>query len=105
HEFVHSWNGKYRRPADIATADYQQPMRTSLLWVYEGLTQYLGQLLTARSGLWTSEDFRDKLALIVQWAGDHTGRAWRPLEDTAVSAQLLFPAPRARGGDRGATHF
>ena len=92
HEFVHSWNGKYRRPADIATPDYQQPMRTGLLWVYEGLTQYLGQVLTARSGLWSAEDYRDKLALIAEWAGDHVGRTWRPLEDTAVSAQLLFAA-------------
>ena len=92
HEFVHSWNGKYRRPADIATPDYQQPMRTSLLWVYEGLTQYLGQVLAARSGLWSAEDYRDNLALIVEWAGDHAGRTWRPLVDTAVSAQILFPA-------------
>jgi predicted metalloprotease with PDZ domain len=94
HEFVHSWNGKYRRPADIATPDYQQPMRTSLLWVYEGLTQYLGDLLAARSGLWSGEDYRDKLALIAEWAGDHVGRTWRPLEDTAVSAQLLYSARR-----------
>lgn len=92
HEFVHSWNGKYRRPADIITQDYQQPMRTSLLWVYEGLTEYLGQLLAERSGLWTQEEYRDSLAMIVQWAGDHVGRTWRPLEDTATSAQLLFPA-------------
>ncbi|HEV8375676.1 MAG TPA: M61 family peptidase [Candidatus Polarisedimenticolia bacterium] len=105
HEFVHSWNGKYRRPADIATADYQEPMRTNLLWVYEGLTQYLGQVLTARSGLWTSEDFRDKLALIIQWAGDHAGRSWRPLEDTAVSAQLLFPARRDWEAWRRSTDF
>jgi predicted metalloprotease with PDZ domain len=92
HEFVHSWNGKYRRPADIATPDFQQPMRTSLLWVYEGLTQYLGDILAARSGLWTPEEYREKLALIAEWAGDHAGRNWRPLADTAVSAQLLFPA-------------
>ena len=50
HEFVHSWNGKYRRPADLATPDYHQPMKDDLLWVYEGLTEYLGQVLTARSG-------------------------------------------------------
>jgi predicted metalloprotease with PDZ domain len=94
HEFVHSWNGKYRRPADIATPDYQQPMRTSLLWVYEGLTEYLGQVLAARSGLWSVEDYRDELAWIEEWAGDHVGRTWRPLEDTAVSAQLLYFARR-----------
>src|SRR5439155_1573019 len=105
HEFVHSWNGKYRRPADIATPDFQQPMRTSLLWVYEGLTQYLGQLLAERSGLWSAEDYRDKLALIVEWAGDHAGRTWRPLEDTAVSAQLLYPARRDWEAWRRSTDF
>jgi predicted metalloprotease with PDZ domain len=105
HEFVHSWNGKYRRPADIITSDYQEPMRTSLLWVYEGLTQYLGQLLAERSGLWTAEQYRDSLAMIVQWAGDHVGRTWRPLEDTATSAQLLFPARRDWEAWRRSTDF
>ncbi|HEU5181664.1 MAG TPA: M61 family peptidase [Candidatus Polarisedimenticolia bacterium] len=92
HEYVHSWNGKYRRPEPMVTDDFQGPLDTSMLWVYEGLTQYLGQILTARSGLWTQEDFRDKLALIAEWAANQTGRAWRPLEDTALSAQLLFEA-------------
>ncbi|HZI93273.1 MAG TPA: M61 family peptidase [Patescibacteria group bacterium] len=92
HEFVHSWNGKHRRPADIATPDFQQPMRTSLLWVYEGLTQYLGYMLTARSGLWTPQEYRDKVALLAEWAADQKGRTWRPLVDTAVAAQLLFEA-------------
>ncbi len=64
HEFVHSWNGKYRRPADLTTADYQQPMKSDLIWVYEGLTQYLGKLLAERSGLWTAEDYRNDIALI-----------------------------------------
>src|SRR5580658_6904471 len=63
HEYVHSWNGKYRRPADLATPDYQQPMQDDLLWVYEGLTNYLGTVLTARSGLLTPEQARDDLAL------------------------------------------
>ena len=105
HEFVHSWNGKYRRPADILTPDYQVPMRTSLLWVYEGLTEYLGQVLAERSGLWTPEEYRDSLAMIVQWAGDHVGRTWRPLEDTATSAQLLFPARRDWEAWRRSTDF
>src|SRR6266567_4551842 len=56
HEFVHSWNGKYRRPAGLATADYEQPMKGELLWVYEGLTEYLGSILAARTGLRTPED-------------------------------------------------
>ena len=59
HELVHSWNGKHRRPAGLATADYQQPMKTELLWVYEGLTTYLGDMLTARAGLRTAEQARE----------------------------------------------
>jgi len=102
---VHSWNGKYRRPADIATPDYQQPRRTSLLWVYEGLTQYLGLQLTARSGLWTPQEYRDKLALIAEWAADQKGRSWRPLVDTAVAAQLLFPARNDWGAWRRGVDF
>jgi predicted metalloprotease with PDZ domain len=89
HEFVHSWNGKYRRPQGLATPNYQEPMIGELLWVYEGLTDYLGNVLTARSGLWSPEDYREALALTA--AGmDHTvGRSWRPLEDTATSVQIL----------------
>ncbi len=63
HEFTHSWNGKYRRPAGLATPNYQEPMKGDLLWVYEGLTEYLGDVLTARSGIWTPEQYRDALAL------------------------------------------
>lgn len=105
HEITHSWNGKYRRPADIATPDFQEPMRTNLLWIYEGLTQYLGQVLTARSGLWSPEDYRDKLALIAEWAGNQKGRAWRPLEDTAVAAQLLYDARKEGQAWRRSTDF
>jgi predicted metalloprotease with PDZ domain len=64
HEFVHSWNGKYRRTADLATPDYQTPMKDDLLWVYEGLTEYLGEILTARSGLRTPELGREELAYV-----------------------------------------
>jgi predicted metalloprotease with PDZ domain len=89
HEFVHSWNGKYRRPAGLVTRNYQEPMIGELLWVYEGLTEYLGNVLTARSGLWTQEEYREALALTAANL-DHTpGRSWRPLEDTAVSVQIL----------------
>jgi predicted metalloprotease with PDZ domain len=90
HEMVHSWNGKYRRPAGLATADYQQPMKGELLWVYEGLTDYLGIVLAARSGLWTNENFREYIALEAAQL-DHTpGRNWRSLADTTVAAQLLY---------------
>ena len=94
HEFVHSWNGKYRRPAGLATPDYQQPMKGELLWIYEGLTTYLSEVLTARSGLYTPEQFREQLALTASEMSHRSGRIWRPLEDTAVSAQMLYEAPQ-----------
>ncbi len=85
HEFVHSWNGKFRRPADLSTPYYEAPMKTDLLWVYEGLTDYLGPLLAARSGLWTAEQYRESLANIAADLGPgRPGRTWRPLLDTAV---------------------
>ena len=59
HEFAHSWNGKFRRPADLTVPYYEQPMKTDLLWGYEGLTDYLGPLLAARSGLWTPEQYHE----------------------------------------------
>jgi predicted metalloprotease with PDZ domain len=83
HEYVHSWNGKYRRPADLATPDYQKPMQTDLLWVYEGLTSYLGDVLSGRSGLRTPEESRDSLALIAADLDHRPGRIWRNLQDTA----------------------
>jgi predicted metalloprotease with PDZ domain len=90
HEFVHSWNGKYRRPAGLTTRNYQEPMKGELLWVYEGLTQYLGNLLSARSGLWTQQQYRDHLAEIAADLDHKPGRMWRPLVDTAVAAQILY---------------
>ena len=104
HEFVHSWNGKYRRPEGLATSDYQKPYKTSLLWVYEGLTQYLGCVLTARSGLYSMETSRENYALIADWAKNQRGRNWRSLEDTAVAAPHLYYArsdwaSRRRGVD------
>ena len=94
HEYVHSWNGKYRRPADLTTPDYQKPMQDDLLWVYEGLTSYLGDLLSARSGIRTPEQFRDNLARIAARL-DHTpGRIWRDLQDTADGVPSMQDAPR-----------
>src|SRR5438105_4713061 len=92
HELVHSWNGKYRRPAGLATANYQEPMNGELLWVYEGLTQYLGFVLAARSGIRTAKEARDNLALSAAALDHEPGRTWRPLWDTAVEAQLLYNA-------------
>jgi len=92
HEFVHSWNGKYRRPAGLVTKDFSQPMQGDLLWVYEGLTEYLGSVLTVRSGLESPELFRDRLAYVAAHLDHESGRTWRPLADTAISGQLLFGA-------------
>jgi predicted metalloprotease with PDZ domain len=94
HEFVHSWNGKYRRPSGLATPDYQQPMKGDLLWVYEGLTDYLGNILAARVGLRSPEQFRENLAYTAAMLDHRAGRTWRPLQDTAVSVQTLFTAPQ-----------
>lgn len=105
HEFVHSWNGKYRRPAGLATPDYQQPMRTDLLWVYEGLTQYLGDVLTVRSGLLTDEQSHEFLASIAAGLDYRAGRTWRPLADTAVAAQLLYAAPASWASWRRSVDF
>jgi predicted metalloprotease with PDZ domain len=102
HEYTHSWNGKYRRPLGLATADFQKPMKTRLLWVYEGLTEYLGFVLAARSGLYTPELSKENWALVADWARNQTGRAWRPLEDTAAAAPYLYSSrgdwSRARRG-------
>lgn len=89
HEFTHSWNGKYRRPAGLATPNYQEPMIGDLLWVYEGLTDYLGNLLAARSGFLTDEQFRESLAETAAMLDHRAGRSWRPLADTARSVQTL----------------
>jgi predicted metalloprotease with PDZ domain len=90
HEYTHSWNGKYRRPADLATPEYETPMQDDLLWVYEGLTEYLGDVLAARSGLLTTQEFRDELARLAAQMDIHHGRDWRSLADTTAAAQLLY---------------
>jgi predicted metalloprotease with PDZ domain len=92
HELVHSWNGKYRRPSGLATPDFHQPMKSELLWVYEGLTDYLGEILTVRSGLWTNSTFHEALALTAAMLDYQAGRKWRPLADTTTAAHLLYGA-------------
>jgi predicted metalloprotease with PDZ domain len=82
HEYTHSWNGKFRRPADLWTPNFNVPMRDDLLWVYEGLTQYWGYVLTARSGLRTPDATRDQMAGIAANFETDPGRKWRPLVDT-----------------------
>jgi len=82
HEYTHSWNGKFRRPADLWTPNFNVPMRNDLLWVYEGLTDYYGNVLTARSGMRTPEQARDVFAQIAAGFEISPGRTWRSLNDT-----------------------
>jgi predicted metalloprotease with PDZ domain len=89
HEFTHSWNGKYRRPAGLYQPDFATPQQGALLWVYEGMTQYLGYVLAARSGLETPEQFRDVFAFTAAEMEYTPGRDWRSTEDTAVAASIL----------------
>jgi predicted metalloprotease with PDZ domain len=105
HEYVHSWNGKFRRPADLATPDYEQPMQDDLLWVYEGLTEYLGAVLSARSGLWTPEQFREDLARVAAELDHRPGRSWRNLQDTADAAPVLYYSPKEWDSWRRSTDF
>jgi predicted metalloprotease with PDZ domain len=105
HEFTHSWNGQFRRPVGLATPDFQQPMKGELLWVYEGLTDYLGVVLAARSGLWTAEETREKLASIASELDHRAGRSWRSLQDTADAAQILYFAPPEWTSYRRGTDF
>jgi len=106
HEFTHSWNGKYRRPSGLATRNYQEPMVGDLLWVYEGLTEYLGNVLTARSGLWSPEQYREALAATAAMLDHRAGRTWRPLEDTARSVQILrMQGPEWQNWRRGLDYY
>ena len=90
HEFVHSWNGKYKRPQDLINPNYQEPMKGDLLWVYEGLTDYLGDILSGRIGLRSPEEWRENAAYTAAMLDHRAGRTWRPLQDTATSVQILF---------------
>ncbi len=106
HEFTHSWNGKYRRPAGLATSNYQEPMKGDLLWVYEGLTEYLGDVLAARTNIWNGPIYRDRLATIwAQYNDARPGREWRDLQDTATAAQLLYFVGGAYDNWRRATDY
>jgi predicted metalloprotease with PDZ domain len=105
HEYVHSWNGKFRRPQGLLSPDYLKPMDGSLLWVYEGLTQFWGDVLPTRAGLMSPEDYREVIATRAGHFDVSTGPRWRPLADTAVEAQVLYDAPRAWSSARRGTDF
>ena len=97
HEFVHSWNGKFRRPEGLVQKDFNHDLTTDLLWVYEGLTQYLGQVLAARSGLWTDQDFRENLAETAAYLDTRPGRTWLSLGEVAVASPVLRTTRSAYG--------
>ena len=105
HEFTHSWNGQYRRPEGLATPDFQQPMKGELLWVYEGLTTYLGTVLAARSGLRSAEQTREHIALLASTLDHRAGRTWRSLENTSRAAQILYFASSEWASYRRGTDF
>jgi predicted metalloprotease with PDZ domain len=106
HEYVHSWCGKFRRPAGMCTTNFQSPLKTRLLWVYEGLTEYLGEVLMVRSGLISPKDYRETLAATIGSLIHHEGRKWRPLEDTAVASHLLRgPSPNWNDLRRGQDYY
>jgi predicted metalloprotease with PDZ domain len=90
HEFTHSWNGKFRRPADMWTPAFNSPQPSDMVWAYEGLTEYWSVVLAARSGLLTPAQYRASLASVQAQQSHRTGRRWRSLQDTATSAQLLY---------------
>ena len=89
HEYTHSWNGKYRRPEGLYQPNFSIPERGNLLWVYEGMTEYLGNVLAARSGLKKQTQYRDILALTAAEVDYTPGRDWRSTEDTAIAASIL----------------
>nr|WP_223798094.1 peptidase M61 [Sphingomonas nostoxanthinifaciens] len=93
HEFTHSWDGKFRRPADLWTPDYARPMGDSLLWVYEGQTQFWGNVLDARSGVAPKEDALDALAGLAATYANQAGRQWRSVEDTTNDPTIAKRAP------------
>jgi len=90
HEFIHSWNGKFRRPVDLWTPNFNMPERNDMEWVYEGLTEYWAGVITTRSGMWTATQYLDQIASVAASMSHRTGRTWRSLQDVADAAQLLY---------------
>jgi predicted metalloprotease with PDZ domain len=107
HELAHSWNGKYRRPARLWTPHFNTPMQDDLLWVYEGLTQYYGYIIAARSGLWPAEFAREELALVAAtFDRRRPGREWRTLEDTTYMPVINSRRPQPwTGWQRGEDYY
>jgi predicted metalloprotease with PDZ domain len=107
HEYVHSWNGKFRRPADLWTPNTNTPMQDSLLWLYEGQTQFWGTVLAARSGLVPIDETLEGLAVSAAWVDGQSGRAWRDLQDTTNAEIITNPRQRGLWNDwqRGSSDY
>lgn len=84
HEFVHAWNGKWRMPAGLHSADLNTDLSTDLLWVYEGQTQYWAKVLSTRSGIWNQQQMHDDLAVVAAQYVNLPARTWRPLLDSTL---------------------
>jgi len=105
HEYIHSWNGKYRTPAGLDIRTYQDPMKAGLIWVYEGLTDYISGIIAVRSGFWSEYQLAQSLAIDASEMAYHTGRTWRSLQDTTIGAQMLLVSPNAWVSARRNTDF
>ncbi len=105
HEFTHSWNGKYRRPDKLYEPDFATPQQGQLLWVYEGLTQYMGNVLAARSGLKNQAQYRDQLALSAASLDNESGRLWRSTEDTAIASSITRHPVLWASWQRGQSYY
>ncbi len=105
HEYTHSWNGKFMRPAELWQSNFENPEHAQMLWVYEGLTVYLGDMLTVRSGLWSPDTWREVVAYRAAAMAHQTGREWRPLIDTTIGAQLVYGSSSAWANWRRETDF
>lgn len=105
HEFNHSWDGKYRMPAGLYQSNLQLPYDDSLLWVYEGMTQYYGNVMSWRDGLRDAKTYPDHIAATYAAYDYEPGRQWRPLLDTAAAAPFLYGAPRGYGAERRRVDF
>lgn len=107
HEYTHSWNGKFRRPADLWTPNYNVPMQDSLLWLYEGQTDYWGRVLAVRAGLVSPAQMRDSLAETVAMLSHRAGRVWRNLQDTTNEGAMAKSRSEAEWSNwqRGADYY
>jgi len=82
HEFGHAWNGRTHQPADLWQPNLNLPVGDSLLWVYEGQTEFWAGVVAARIGLQTVEHSKDALAMEAAKAATRVGRRWKSLQES-----------------------